>query len=206
VKKIILILLMIYGTNAYCAPVFSLTYKYVDENKEIVTGSGTAFPITEHCILTCSHNVMDNKENIYKTITVTNGNETYKCKVVDYDLKYDLAIIYVEETLVPIMMGEYDVKIVNTKLDVVGRLKDGPIKQREGKLVERRISATCMDKIETPFDHGLSGSPVGYNDMVVGIIICGFSDNAGGMKKNEGMFLPISVIKEWLEDTKRKFK
>lgn len=188
-KKIILLLITLYG-NAYCQGSM-LTYERTEGNAKI-TGHGTAFGIDKRLMLTCAHNVLNEQNNPYKTILVSG----FRCKVLRFDLKYDIALLEASVDVSVEQMGE-DAG-VGEKIVLSGSKRGEPVTESKGKIVELNHGGACRDRLEVSFDHGDSGGPVLKDGKVVGMAVAGIPKE-GDLAHDQGLFVRVSILKEFLK-------
>jgi serine protease Do len=134
---------------------------------------GTGFYVTPELILTAYH-VVD-KANLVE-ITFYDGTTTYG-KVVDHDVRLDLALIKAQTTGKPVKIFRGAIKLGET-VEAIGHPKGyeftitrGVISavRKQSSLVTRSSAPVEFIQTDTPISPGNSGGPLFFKDAVVGV-------------------------------------
>lgn len=172
-----------------CIPVNT---RVVSGGKETKT-YGSCFALSDTLMLTAYHNV--DSEHIKPFITIE-GKE-YSITVVKYNKKLDLALCITDSIKFTEVMGLGKDARTNDKVFFQGYPR-GVYSLNEGKVIERFYSGS-LDLAAVKFDHGYSGCPVTDGKYIVGIAISGVPKD-GDLDHTKGMYLPVSVIKAFLDE------
>lgn len=200
-KKILLLLLALYGWNAYCQNVgLKLEYQYKDPSDgQTITGHGTAVCISKTkqadsistTMITAAHNVLDAKGDVRKDVFV-NGDRVQVIKVCE---KYDVALLRGSVDVACVELGE-DAK-VGDKIVLSGSKRGMPVTEHEGRIIEKDHKGWARDLMSVDFDHGDSGGAVLQNGKLVGIAVDGVPDRSGHELRHDlGLFTRVSLLRQ----------
>lgn len=171
----------------------------VINNGRVTTTYGSCFALSDTLLLTAYHNV---DEDHIKPFVTVEGKE-YPIKVVKFNKKLDIALCEIVRTLdnteelkLPMLDIGNDAK-ANDKVFFQGYPR-GKYLMSEGQVLERFYSGS-LDLAAVKFDHGCSGCPVTNGRHIVGIAISGVPKD-GDLDYTKGMYLPASVIKQFLDE------
>lgn len=189
---------------------FPLKYERIQESKfektglpykEIVTGHGTAFAITNDRLLTCAHNILsDDKHEPYEVMWVEVYGKRIVVRPVFYIRELDLAII---EPLKPLALKETlgfatENGFPGDTITISGSLKGTPVEDYVGKITALYHNGTINTRAAVTFNHGLSGSPVlNEANQVIGMATAGIPLN-GDMDYTQGLFVPANVLRDFM--------
>lgn len=188
-RKIFIFLLLV-----LLIPSFSYAINFMPEenyNSVVVvyteTGLGSGFLIKENIIVTNEHVVSGYKKitvNLYDG-TIING------RVIKTDADKDLALIEVDENLVPLNINEGEIRI-GQEVYAIGAPKDMTYTMTKGivSALDRKLGENIYIQIDASVNSGNSGGPLVDEDgNVIGIITLKVSDAEG-----IGFAIPIKDV------------
>lgn len=193
------------------SPVVRLRYERTEAG-QIITGHGTAFFIRAGDasdrvrLLTAAHNILDERGNPYATVAVEFAKDDWRpMRVEHFEEKYDIALLAPTKPFhayfLHMRLGAVDAG-VSDKVCLNGSKRGTPVCEYAGVVAELHDGGTVRDRMRIEFDHGDSGGPVtNAAGDVVGIAVAGVPKD-GDLDHNVGLFIPVSIIKKFLEGAK----
>lgn len=166
-------------------------------HQETVTAHGTCFAIGKRLLLTVAHNVIagDNKVDAPKFEFGGKWNAT---KVLFMDEELDLALLETDTDVKPLTLAEKPAE-PDDKVVMYGSFGGAEIDATPGKISRRYWMNKSFTLAALPFGHGNSGAPLLKDGKVVGIGDAGVPNNEGDIRKDMGLFIPVEVIKYFLD-------
>lgn len=157
------------------------------------TGIGSGFAIQENRVITNAH-VVENAENV--VVNLYDGS-AITGKVLAADHEKDLAVISVEQTLVPLKLNPDSLK-VGQEVFAIGAPKDMPYSMTKGivSALDRPLGQNTYIQIDASVNSGNSGGPlVDENGEVIGVITMKASDAEG-----ISFAIPVPEVTAFLEN------
>ncbi len=163
-------------------PAYAINFTAEDTYNSVVvvytgSGVGSGFAIEENIIVTNAHVVEDSK-NV--AVTLYNG-DTIEGLVIKTDETQDLALIQVDETLVPLKVSE-EKPAIGQEVYAIGAPRDMPYTMTKGIIsaLDRKLGKNSYIQIDASINSGNSGGPlVDENGNVIGIITLKATDAEG---------------------------
>ena len=159
---------------------------------------GSGFAVDENTIITNAHVVEDFKE---VTIRLYN-NKSMTGRVVKKDKDRDLALIKVDENIVPLKINNEENIAAGTEVYAIGAPKDIPYTMTKGivSAKNRKIGHYNYIQIDASINSGNSGGPlVTENGEVIGINTMKMTDAEG-----IGFAIGTSYINNFINDIEDK--
>lgn len=173
---------------------FLLHFTALDEERGLERGSGTAFPIAAHQLLTAEHCVHANVE-----LSIRFGDEWHDCKVLKCDDEMDVAVIEcTDATFTPIELTTEEL----TEGKIVG-YPDGLMQTIAFVNVDMHVRQTWIHTVfaTKAFTHGSSGSPLlGLDNKCCGMAVVMLEGRNG----NFAGYIPSRRIKQFLAEPEEK--
>jgi serine protease Do len=176
-----------------------------DSGKEIITGQGSGFFISQDGYAVTNNHVVENAENV--TVTTDDG-KTYSAKVIGTDPRTDLALIKVNGSNFPFVklstntprVGDW-VLAVGNPFGLGGTVTAGIVSARG-----RDIGAGPYDdfiQIDAPVNKGNSGGPAfDVDGNVIGVNTAIFSPSGGSV--GIAFAIPADTVKSVITQLRNK--
>lgn len=178
-----------------------MQYVRNDPKLGIVTGHGTAFPVDENTLFTAAHNILNDAHEPLQTLRVNIAGSWVPARALRWDRELDIALLHVDVKLQPLPLAKAD-PVEGEAVEFVGSLKGTPVAVYRGFVEKRWHGATARSLARVRFDHGLSGCPVISREGVVGVAVCGIPKD-GDLDKELGLFIPVSIIRWFIQQTRK---
>jgi hypothetical protein len=161
--------------------------------------NGTAFFIEEDTLVTAKHVVVDNQNEVYKEIYLTNtpdGGVTPISKVIE--CKRDMVVLKVKKSFIIDAVSFSDEIAVGKNVNVVGYYDNNSSQKSYENRVSGYQNSENTYELQNHLTHGLSGSPVFLEGDICGVT------NAINSAKNITYVIPISELCVELTSAKKE--